>query len=64
MVEATEVARTKIREFIKHNEISENSMAQTLGITKTYLNYILSGQRTGPSAILWITKIIELYKID
>lgn len=64
MVETTEAARTRIQEFIKDNDISETSMAQTLGITKTYLKYILSGQRSGPAATLWITKIFEMYKIS
>ena len=63
MVETTEKARAKIIQFIEENDISRTSVAKTLGITKTYLNYILSGKQSGPAAMLWITKIIEMYGI-
>lgn len=63
MVETTENARAKIVQFIDENDISKTSMAKALGITKTYLNYILSGKQSGPAAMLWITKILEMYGI-
>lgn len=59
----TQQARDKILDYLDRNNMSQEDLAVTFGVSKMYMNEVLTGKKSTRSANELILKIVSALKI-
>ncbi|MFS1017234.1 hypothetical protein ACFC9J_14375 [Enterococcus casseliflavus] len=56
--------RNAIKTYMKKNNLTEQAMATAYGVSRTWMQQVLNGSRTGPTANSLVIEIIRDLKIQ